>query len=93
MGMSQYCGNAFVPDFLTIDHVIPRAKGGTLTWDNVACACHTCNNRKGKLLPEELHRVNMRLRMQPYEPTQRELQFKGKLWKKSKYHPHWIDFL
>lgn len=36
---------------LTIDHVIPRAKGGTSTWENVVACCAPCNRRKGDMLP------------------------------------------
>lgn len=38
------------PDFPTLDHVIPLAKGGSHTWDNVQCACGICNSNKRDLL-------------------------------------------
>lgn len=44
----QYCA---ATGELTIDHVIPRAKGGESTWDNVVACCAPCNRRKGDLLP------------------------------------------
>lgn len=44
----QYCD---ATGELTIDHVIPRAKGGASTWDNVVACCAPCNRRKGDLLP------------------------------------------
>jgi 5-methylcytosine-specific restriction endonuclease McrA len=47
----QYCG-AKGPD-LTIDHIIPKARGGTDTWDNLVSACKKCNNKKGNRTPEE----------------------------------------
>ncbi|MFQ6617067.1 MAG: HNH endonuclease, partial [Fidelibacterota bacterium] len=47
----QYCGNGNVP--LTVDHVIPKVKGGLESWDNLVCACIECNNRKGNRTPEE----------------------------------------
>lgn len=40
----------FGPDYPTIDHILPLAKGGTHTWDNVQCACGMCNTKKGDLL-------------------------------------------
>lgn len=40
----QYCGTT---RHLTLDHVIPRSKGGTHTWDNVITACGPCNSKKG----------------------------------------------
>lgn len=51
----QYCGKKFPTNALSIDHVIPRSQGGTLTWDNVVCACLKCNVRKGGRTPDEAH--------------------------------------
>jgi 5-methylcytosine-specific restriction endonuclease McrA len=60
----QYC-NAPAEN---IDHVIPRSRGGTHTWDNVVAACRPCNARKmDRLLPE----TNMHLRRQPRPPRER----------------------
>jgi len=59
----QYCGATDVP--LTIDHVIPRSRGGTDTWENLVCACIHCNNLKGDRTPEE---VGMRLLRPPRRP-------------------------
>jgi len=59
----QYCGARNVP--LTIDHVIPRERGGGTDWANLVCCCTTCNNRKGNHLPEQ---VAMRLRRRPFRP-------------------------
>ena len=42
----MYCGRRPHPDQLTIDHVIPRSRGGTHTWDNCVTACLDCNARK-----------------------------------------------
>jgi 5-methylcytosine-specific restriction endonuclease McrA len=44
----QYCGSR---NQLTVDHVIPRSKGGGSTWDNIVAACAPCNRRKGDALP------------------------------------------
>lgn len=43
------------PDFPTLDHIIPLAKGGTHTWDNVQCACAICNSYKRDLLEIDLN--------------------------------------
>jgi 5-methylcytosine-specific restriction endonuclease McrA len=59
----QYCG-ARGHD-LTIDHVIPRSRGGQHTWDNLVSACRVCNHRKGG---KTLQESRMRLRRDPYEP-------------------------
>ena len=59
----QYCGKK--TSDLTIDHVIPRHRGGKHTWNNVVAACPSCNHRKGGRLLED---ANMRLLRFPAEP-------------------------
>jgi len=49
----QYCNNIFRAEKLTIDHVIPRSKGGKSVWDNVVAACGPCNQKKRDFLVEE----------------------------------------
>ena len=51
-----------------IDHVVPRSRGGTHTWDNVVAACKACNARKEDRM---LNEINMRLRRQPTTPHAR----------------------
>ena len=46
----QYCGKVFRQ--LTLDHVIPRSKGGQHTWENVVSACAQCNRRKAGRTPQ-----------------------------------------
>lgn len=59
----QYCGTH--SGDLTIDHIVPRSRGGSHSWENLVSACRSCNHRKGgKLLTDS----KMRLRQQPYEP-------------------------
>ena len=60
----QYCGNQSKD--LTLDHVLPRHRGGTHEWDNVVAACKRCNHRKAGQTPEE---ARMYLRRDPYQPT------------------------
>ena len=55
----QYCGVEGVR--LTVDHVLPRSRGGPSSWDNAVTACAPCNLRKGDRLP---HEIGMRLRTQ-----------------------------
>ncbi|MGO9272088.1 MAG: HNH endonuclease [Terriglobia bacterium] len=50
----QFCGNTLPAGELTLDHVIPRSRGGHTDWDNLVACCHGCNNRKGDRLPEEV---------------------------------------
>lgn len=47
----QYCGKTNPP--LTIDHIIPKSRGGEDTWENLITACMKCNNRKGNRTPDE----------------------------------------
>jgi 5-methylcytosine-specific restriction endonuclease McrA len=61
----QYCGTQPGRGQLTVDHVVPRPRGGQTTWDNVVAACRDCNHRKGGRTPEE---ARMRLRHEPKEP-------------------------
>jgi len=61
----QYCGKRFSKMDLTIDHVVPRSRGGKDTWDNVVLACVMCNVKKGDRLPEE---AGLRLVQRPSRP-------------------------
>ncbi len=58
----QYCGST---RSLTIDHLIPRCKGGADLWDNLTVACATCNTKKGSKTPEQ---VGLKLRRKPRPP-------------------------
>lgn len=51
--MCQYCGKVMSPSELTLDHVMPRSRGGGSTWDNLVACCKRCNHRKGSQTPEE----------------------------------------
>ena len=59
----QYCGSR---SNLTVDHVIPRSKGGGSSWDNIVASCAPCNRRKGDALPRQ---VGMRLLKPPRTPS------------------------
>jgi 5-methylcytosine-specific restriction endonuclease McrA len=59
----QYCGKQTRD--LTIDHVVPRHRGGGHNWENLASACKACNHRKAGRTPKE---ANMRLLHEPYAP-------------------------
>jgi 5-methylcytosine-specific restriction endonuclease McrA len=59
----QYCGSE---KDLTIDHVIPRSKGGKTNWKNLVTACHRCNTMKGDKTPEQ---AGMKLCHQPFKPN------------------------
>ena len=51
----QYCGKRFTTSELSLDHVIPRSRGGNSSWENLVCACIKCNVRKGGRTPSEAH--------------------------------------
>ena len=51
----QYCGRKFPTAELSLDHVIPRSQGGHNTWENIVCACVSCNVRKGGRTPKQAH--------------------------------------
>lgn len=49
----QFCGHQFPASELTLDHVMPRSRGGHSSWENLVACCYQCNNRKGDRTPEE----------------------------------------
>jgi len=61
----QYCGQTPHSDDLTIDHVVPRSRGGKTIWTNVVLACARCNAQKGNRLP---HEADLALLRRPAEP-------------------------
>lgn len=61
----QYCGKRFPTSELSLDHVVPRSRGGKTTWENIVCACTGCNARKGGRLPIE---ARMHLTRRPAQP-------------------------
>jgi 5-methylcytosine-specific restriction endonuclease McrA len=60
----MYCGSA--NGRLTLDHVVPRSRGGSSVWENVVTSCAPCNMRKGNRLLEE---ASMSLRVKPRPPA------------------------
>ncbi len=71
----QYCGST---KHLTLDHVIPRSKGGTHTWDNVVAACEKCNSCKGNRWLQE---TGMVLKTKPKAPMHPAIAFAEQFWK------------
>lgn len=49
----QFCGRIFPSSELTLDHVMPRSRGGRSSWENLVACCYRCNNNKGDRTPEE----------------------------------------
>jgi len=79
----QYCGSQAE----NLDHVIPRSRGGTHTWENVVAACRRCNTRKGDHIPRE---VGMRLLSSPGAPHQNGWLLIGL---GAPPHPSWHPYL
>jgi len=71
----QYCG---ARKHLTLDHVVPKSKGGSHTWDNVVTACNSCNSRKGDRTP---HQARMKLRTTPKAPMHPAVAFADQFWR------------
>lgn len=61
----QYCGVQPGRLHLTVDHVMPRSRGGLTTWENIVTACRECNHAKGGRTPEEAKMVLMTVPRQP----------------------------
>lgn len=83
--MCQYCGER--PVVLTIDHVLPRHRGGPHTWENLVTACPSCNRRKGGKTPGE---AGMPLRNEPREPSPSAEYLFGRL---IEYRREWAQYI
>lgn len=67
----QFCAKKFRTEELTMDHIVPRCKGGKVTWKNIVLACQSCNNKKGS---KSLAESGLRLIRQPFEPREEDLK-------------------
>lgn len=83
----QYCG---ARGDLTFDHVLPRARGGITSWENVVAACSKCNLSKGSKL---LRQSGLSLKKPPRKPGSEELRNMGRKFPPNHLHESWIDFL
>ncbi len=66
----QYCGKKFPGSELSLDHVVPRSRGGLTSWKNLVCCCVGCNVKKGGRTPGEAH---MKLIIKPVKPKRSPL--------------------
>jgi 5-methylcytosine-specific restriction endonuclease McrA len=62
----QYCGKKFGTHKLSLDHVMPKSRGGPTSWENIVCSCLDCNVRKGGRTPVE---AGMKLMTIPLKPA------------------------
>ena len=83
----QYCG---AKGDLTFDHVVPRARGGVTSWENVVAACSRCNLKKGA---RSLRQTGMTLRKTPRQPGTEDLRNVGRKFPPGYLHDSWMDFL
>ena len=83
----QYCGKQSRE--LTIDHVVPRHRGGAHRWENLVSACKACNHRKGGRLP---HEARMPLLSEPRQPRVSRYYWVHQHLNGS-YDPTWIKFI
>lgn len=83
----QYCG--YAGDELTLDHVLPRSRGGDDSWENMVTACVRCNVKKGNRTPKE---ANLLLRTTPRKPYS-GLYFEVAKHLKSGVHQEWKKYV
>ena len=83
----QYCGSS--ADQLSIDHVVPRSRGGLDTWENVTTACLPCNVRKGNRTPRE---ASMPLMGKPHRPLS-SLRFEAARQISAGRHGEWAKYV
>jgi len=83
----QYCGKTRQEEPMNIDHVVPRAQGGTTQWENVVCSCVRCNSHKGARTPEQAH---MKLARLPRAP---DLELYSPYLRGNDVYPEWRPFL
>ena len=81
-----YCGITHDINDLTLDHVLPRSRGGKNTWTNLVAACKKCNQRKGNKTPSE---SDMRPIRKPVKPKVTVL----KNIEKTQINPKWKNYL
>jgi 5-methylcytosine-specific restriction endonuclease McrA len=89
----QYCLHHFHTRDLSIDHVVPRCKGGHLHWENAVTSCRKCNGRKGSLAVKDLRQVNMKLAREPRVPTQFQLAAIAGRMMPARVHASWEPYL
>jgi len=84
----QYCGHELALNEFTLDHVVPRSKGGLSTWLNLVASCIRCNKRKAN---KTLAEAGMKLMRQPFEPKANDPRYNFKLHIR-KMRPEWKEW-
>ena len=89
----QYCNKRFHTVDLSLDHVVPRSKGGPLSWENAVTCCKKCNGLKGSTPLSEISKKGMKLNRKPTCPTQKELAAIAGRMVPKRVHPTWKPYL
>lgn len=84
----QYCEKVLSNSEYTIDHLIPRSRGGKNTWKNLVTSCKKCNTKKANRTPKE---ANMKLLKEPKEPTRDFIHITGINTNTNKAWSRWIE--
>ena len=82
-----YCGDK---KNLTFDHLVPKSRGGTTSWENVVTACTICNVKKGNRFSNE---CGMYPKIKPFKPTDEQLHKNGRNFPPNFLHESWMDYL
>jgi len=88
-GLCAYCERPITLSELTYDHVRPKVRGGTLTWDNTVSSCGSCNQRKGSQTASGIWKPKVKV----YVPTYWELLAERKKFPISVPDKAWVDYL
>lgn len=84
----QYCGKYLGKKEYTVDHIVPRSKGGKNTWENLVTSCKKCNFKKAN---KSLKETNMRLLKEPKEPSRDFIHVVGIDTNTNKSWSRWIE--
>jgi 5-methylcytosine-specific restriction endonuclease McrA len=74
----------------TVEHLLPRSRGGHTTWANVVAACSPCNLRKADKTMQESAMFPSQM---PYQPSVQHLHRNGRLFPPNYLHQSWLDYL
>ncbi len=79
--MCQYCSVKFTDKELTLDHILPKSRGGKNTWDNLVAACKKCNQKKGDRTPVESGMIPINKAKAPKNNLGKITPYLKKIWK------------
>lgn len=82
----QYCNKKFPANHMTVDHIIPKSRGGEKSWTNLVAACKECNQKKGPRTPKESNMFPIRAPFKPKPTTLKKI-------KRHKINEVWLDYL